>query len=215
MQGIGTTLFTQTTYTARRVTQPHAIPTNATPLKARRESESSPRGQSLVELALVIPILFVMALAIFDFARVFTAAITIEAAAREAADYGALYPWYWDLDTPGAIAVTEATMEGRACSAASTLPDYMGDGPSDTAECTNPTFSYVADKPAGVVNCYEVPRDEPACRVTVTVDFDFETIVPLGLQFGDTTLGLPSTVALSRTSTFAISDFELDRELEP
>ena len=81
----------------------------------------------MVELALVLPLILIMALAVFDFARAFTASITIEAAAREGADFGGLYPWHWK-DVASAD-VTRANIETRACSAASTLSDYVGDTP--------------------------------------------------------------------------------------
>ena len=47
------------------------------------------RGQSMVEFALVFPMLVVLLLGIADFGRVFAAAITEEAAARDAAEAGA------------------------------------------------------------------------------------------------------------------------------
>jgi Flp pilus assembly protein TadG len=163
-----------------------------------------------VELAMILPLLLFMALAIFDFARVYVSAITIESAAREAADYGSLYPWHWSSENES---VTEAEMERRACAASSTLNDYAG--ASDYSTCTNPSFSYELVEPAGVTDCSTVARAETPCRVRVTLEYDFHVIVPLSLQFGDARLGLPNTVALERSSTFAISDFELDEPLAP
>jgi hypothetical protein len=52
----------------------------------RRESVD---GQSLVEFALVLPILLVLLLGIADFGRVFTAGIVLEASARNAAEAAA------------------------------------------------------------------------------------------------------------------------------
>jgi hypothetical protein len=49
----------------------------------------SPRGQSLVEFALVLPMLLVLLLGIADFGRVFAAGIVLEAAARNAAEAAA------------------------------------------------------------------------------------------------------------------------------
>ncbi|HYI21998.1 MAG TPA: TadE/TadG family type IV pilus assembly protein [Candidatus Limnocylindrales bacterium] len=46
----------------------------------------SRRGQSLVEFALVLPMLLVLLLGIADFGRAFHAGITVEAAARDAAE---------------------------------------------------------------------------------------------------------------------------------
>ncbi|MEO8247315.1 MAG: TadE/TadG family type IV pilus assembly protein [Chloroflexota bacterium] len=48
-----------------------------------------PRGQSLVEFALVLPMLLVLLLGIADFGRVFQAGITMEAAARNGAEAAA------------------------------------------------------------------------------------------------------------------------------
>jgi TadE-like protein len=51
-------------------------------------TESS-RGQTLVEFGLVLPMLLILLLGIADFGRVFSAGITIEAAARNAAEAAA------------------------------------------------------------------------------------------------------------------------------
>ncbi len=53
------------------------------------------RGQSLVELALVTPVLFLLMLGILDFARVFFSYVTVSNAARTGARYVSVYP-----DTP-------------------------------------------------------------------------------------------------------------------
>lgn len=50
----------------------------------------SERGQSLVEFALVLPMLLILLLGVADFGRVFSAGITIEAAARNGAEVGAI-----------------------------------------------------------------------------------------------------------------------------
>lgn len=56
----------------------------------RRRWRLSRRGQSLVEFALVLPLLLVILLGVADFGRVFAAGITVEAAARNAAEVGAI-----------------------------------------------------------------------------------------------------------------------------
>lgn len=50
----------------------------------------SRRGQSMVEFALVLPMLLILLLGIADFGRVFNTGITLEAVARDAAEVGAL-----------------------------------------------------------------------------------------------------------------------------
>ena len=57
-------------------------------------------GQSLVEFALVVPLMALFFVAVADFARLYTTMMTIESAAREAADYGSFSGAYW-TDGPG------------------------------------------------------------------------------------------------------------------
>jgi hypothetical protein len=52
-------------------------------------NRSSQRGQSLVEFALVLPLLLILLLGVADFGRIFAAAITQEAATRDAAETAA------------------------------------------------------------------------------------------------------------------------------
>src|SRR5437868_2771020 len=47
------------------------------------------RGQSVVEFALVLPVLLVLAIGVADFGQVFAAGITVEAAARNGAEAAA------------------------------------------------------------------------------------------------------------------------------
>lgn len=59
--------------------------------RGRAEDRSrTARGQSLVEFALVLPLLMILLLGVADFGRVFAAGITVEAAARNAAESGAI-----------------------------------------------------------------------------------------------------------------------------
>jgi TadE-like protein len=60
------------------------------PASARRtDHRGGSAGQSLVEFALVIPILLVLFVAIADFGRVFVAGVALEAATRDAAEAAA------------------------------------------------------------------------------------------------------------------------------
>ncbi|MDQ2636252.1 MAG: pilus assembly protein [Actinomycetota bacterium] len=182
------------------------------PIHTRDTSSSGDRrGQALVEFGLILPLVLFLLLGIFDFGRLFSSAVAIESAAREAADYGSLYRWHWTAaNTP----LTEAEMERRACTAASTLPDY--DEPSGTvdhATCTNPDFTYELIYPDGTtIDCSAVPRTSDPCMVKVVLEYQFHVIVPINIRYYDTTLGLPSVVPMTRTSTFAVSDFQIDVE---
>jgi hypothetical protein len=181
-------------------------------------------GQSLVEFALVLPILAFMLLGILDLSRVFTSIMTVESAAREAADYGAWQSvnWQGDPTDPDANRYkTVAGMEARACTAARNLVDFVG---SPTA-CTNPSISIdlldehdlsaIDDDGSLRTNCDEASRaegtsDPGPCRVKVDLTYTFDLMVPLGIDFFDTHLGLPQQVTFTRSSIFAISDFSLD-----
>ena len=53
---------------------------------------SQPRGQSLVEFALVLPVLLLLILGAMDFARMFSTKVTLTNAAREGANYLSRHP---------------------------------------------------------------------------------------------------------------------------
>ena len=172
----------------------------------------------MVEFALIAPLMIVIMLAVVDLARVYTTMLTVESAAREAADYGTFGSQRWDPTlfdlTPDG---TVAQMEHRACAAASTLPDYVG--PDDS--CTNPTFSYALSGDRGAtwtpaptvadvtaLACDDSVR-EPPCWVRVTLHYDFHLIAPLNIALFGVTLGLPNTLAFDRVSIFPMTDLEL------
>jgi len=176
----------------------------------RPAQDTHSRGQSLVEFALILPILLVIFLAVADFARIYTTMVTIESAAREAADHGAWNSSYWQgdpTDPDSNYAKTLVQMTERACLASRTLPDYTG---PDTA-CTNPSITVELQEPNGTpgVGCDNEARATP-CRVVVTLEHDFHLIVPASITVLNVTIGFPSTITFQRTAVFAISDFEVD-----
>ena len=67
-----------------------------------RRLKQDERGQELMEFAIILPFLLLVAFGVLDLGRIFHAAITITNAAREGARYGTFYP----DDTPGIIAAT-------------------------------------------------------------------------------------------------------------
>ena len=171
------------------------------------------RGQSVVEFALVLPVMVFLMLAIVDFSRIYTTMLSVESAAREAADFGTFGSQKWnDAIVQMPVDGTEAKMRLRACVASSNLPDYVG--PDDA--CTNPSFSYELSLDKGAtwvpysagLGCDD-PVREPPCWVRVTLSYDFHVFTPLNLTFFDRTFGLPSTVTFERTSTFAMTDLAL------
>ena len=166
------------------------------------------RGQSVVEFALILPLVLVLLLAIVDFARLYTTILTVESAAREAADYGAFH-WYQWQDSPTAT-TTAAEMNRRACVAISNLPEYTSSG----GTCMDPSFfAYTLVAPPGGPSIDCAANPDPAldpCRLTVRLTYNFRLLAPLQLSLFGTTLGLPTAITFTRDSTFALSDFGID-----
>jgi hypothetical protein len=192
----------------------------------RRSPRNSHSGQAVVEFALVAPIMIFLLLGILDFSRIFTTMMSVESAAREAADFGTtLGAERWSL-TNEPTTVTE--MKRRACVAASDLPDFEWtdtdtDGVIDSGEdCTNPAFvhclkktsagpcltptdtGYDCDDPAN-----NDPAADPPCTVTVTLTHEFHLFVPFQLDFFGVQLGLPVSLSFDRDSTYAMTDIEV------
>jgi Flp pilus assembly protein TadG len=169
----------------------------------RRQRE---RGQSVVEFALVLPLMFLLLMAIVDFARIYTTMIAVESGAREAADYGAFGSQRWQ-----AVKVDDTVeeMERRACIATSNLPDYVG----DVTTCTNPSFEYelVEEWSIDGLPCDDPLRATP-CRVTVTLTYDFSVFVPFRFEIMGVEYGIPSSITFSRDSTFAITDIQIPED---
>jgi len=172
------------------------------------ERRTAERGQSVVEFALILPLVLVLLLAIVDFARLYTTILTVESAAREAADYGAFH-WYQWQDSPTAT-TTAAEMNRRACVAVSNLPEYTASG----GTCLDPGFfSYTLVAPPGGPSIDCAANPDPAldpCRLTVRLNYNFRLLAPLQLSLFGTTLGLPTAISFTRDATFALSDFGID-----
>lgn len=150
-------------------------------------------GQAVTEFAIIVPVLMIILLGIADFGRLFASAVAVEAAAREAADYGGFDASYW---TSPNVTATVAEMQRRACTAAagSHLEGYASTDPGNTT-CTNPVFSCFLERNSAVtdcgtsngvtdgVNCFD-PATEPPCIVHVQMAYDFDTLLPFGPVIG-------------------------------
>jgi hypothetical protein len=157
------------------------------------------RGQGLTEFAMIVPLMFILAIAVGDFGRLFNAALATESAAREAADYGAfLGSNAWQSgDSPWTA--NDIEMRLRACSALS----GQGDFENTAGTCTgNPTVSWRLEGPNGVsppsVDCATLVGLVAPCRVHVTVAFTFHPIIQVP--------PIPGSLTLTRESWFTISD---------
>jgi Flp pilus assembly protein TadG len=78
---------------------------------------SNNRGQELIELAILIPLLLLISFGVLDLGRLYHAAITITNAAREGARYGTFYP----SDVSGIIAATEAEAQASSLDLSTSL----------------------------------------------------------------------------------------------
>ena len=190
--------------------------------RAARRSRRLESGQSVVEFALVLPIMVFLLFAILDFARIYTTMMSVESAAREAADYGTtLGAGKWETTGPSPTTAdgTVAEMQKRACVAASDLTGYADpDGDPATGNCTNPAFAYCLTPTVGGpcgpptapanADCADPLKATP-CRVTVTLTFDFDLFAPMRIEFHGVNLGLPGSITFQRDSTFAMTDIDL------
>lgn len=162
----------------------------------------------------MLPLLLFLMVAIMDLARIYTTMLSVESAAREAADFGTFGSQKWNVAVYSAMPDgTEARMEHRACVAASDLTDYAG--PDD--HCANPTFSYQLSTDRGATwQAYESafacddPGREPPCWLKVTLQYDFHLLVPLNLKVFGVEYGIPESLTFERSSIFAMTDLELD-----
>ena len=151
------------------------------------DRRSVTRGQSLVEFALILPVLLTLVGAVADVARLYSAWVTLEAATRDAAEYAAT----------NATTASDALADARSvvCAQASGLAGYVGT-PGDPDSCTQPSVSLVsfglsATAPGASTNY-------PIATVTVQVVLPFQTLFPYPLftQNGAWSLGSTRTYSI-------------------
>jgi len=166
----------------------------------------SARGQALVEFALVLPLLLVFLLGVADFGRVFTAGITIEAAARNGAEAAAqeylqrLHKSGGVLDA-GDYTALHAIALDAVCAEAETLPNQTKVGGNCTmplaAVCIHDNLDPIcgAEADPGVAQCSQLNEPwenrnrgatpsgaPPLPYVEVRVCYQFTTLFNLHLQ---------------------------------
>ncbi len=90
----------------------------------QRARQDRQRGQSLVELALVLPALLLVLALVLDIGRGVQAYTALVNAAREGARYGSVHP----TDTNGTIALNELQRSGLSPANATVLTSGSGEG---------------------------------------------------------------------------------------
>ena len=146
---------------------------------SRHQATSRKRGQSLVEFALILPILLTMVGAAIDLARLYQGWITLEGATRDAAEYAAT------KDATSSSALTDA--KTIICTQTAALPGFAAPAGQPT-NCTSPAVSVpsfaVSTTATGASTTY------PIATVTVTATLPFRTFFgyPLLTQGGAWTL---------------------------
>jgi len=133
------------------------------------------RGQSVVELALTLPILVFILIGGADLARAFAMQLAVQNGARAGAEAAAIRSY---------AAPTAALAEARARDEMARTPGMDGNVPTVTV-----TFKQ-AD---GVTNCLTTPTVANPCFVTVRVQFTYNAVIPWPL--------VPNTANFDRLTT--------------
>jgi Flp pilus assembly protein TadG len=151
---------------------------------ARHRDRNRGRGQSLVEFAVILPVLLTLVGAALDVARVYITRVNLEAAVRDAAQYVASDPaysttggYYEPLDTANYCTSFPCTTV-PASDAKSVVDNEVGatfTKSSDQAACSGPTVWAVVANPStssssGGSNNY------PLATATVTACVPFHTL---------------------------------------
>jgi len=150
----------------------------------------SSRGQSMVEMALILPFLLAFVGGATDFARAFQASITLESGVRNAAEYVAAN------SADSTAAQTDATRV--VCLESTEVPGYTpGTGPQPDETCTNPgvttTNFSVSTTAVGA------STRNPIGTVRVSASAPFDTLIPYPfLPEGGWTLHADATYSVVR-----------------
>lgn len=193
------------------------------PIADRRARRA--RGQSMVEFGLVLPIMLVILLVVADFGRLFAAGITVESAARNAAEVAAAeYDQALLLPSVDHAAIHRGAWSS-VCDEASSLPNAA---PGGGGECSGlPTLVCVHDgADPGCGSVYNegsgIPAGCPTVAggatsgmngsesryVEVVVCYRFSTLLSITLPtVGGPLASLGGDFFIERGRVFAVADY--------
>ena len=140
-----------------------------------RNFAASERGQSLVEVSLLLPLLVFVVLAGADLARAFAIQLAVQNGARAGAEAAAID-----------FSPTTAEARARTIDEMSRTPAL---NPSDPSMVITVTFK----KTDGVTDCAGDPTPADPCFATVNVQYTFRTVTPWPL--------IPNTANFNRSTT--------------
>ena len=149
------------------------------------------RGQSLVEFALVLPIMLLLTLTALDFGRVYLGYINLQNMARIAANSAANHPGAWDASAGAGAAAAKAAAK------AAYQNEILGDAVA--SNCDLPTVAGVQTAPAPIFTdadadgIYEIGD---TARVSITCQFHVITPVISNIVGG--------SVSVSASSVFPV-----------
>lgn len=151
-----------------------------------RRTNHVPRGQALAEFALILPLLLGIVGGGIDFARVFEGSMTLQTAARNAAESAAF--------SSTTLAQAQATARAVVCTESQDLPGFVPGPGGNVATCTSPsvTVTHTSSTTAPGANL-----KYPLVTVSVTASLDFELLVPWPmLPDGAWTLGTTQSFSI-------------------
>ncbi len=133
-------------------------------LKRKRCSTQGKRGQSLVELAISLPIIIILLMGTFDFGLAIFTFSTLRDAAQEGALYGSFNPG------------NKAEIVSRARNISPQTNDGLFSSP---VELTNATLVKVSVQTLGDP-CQGVRTNGAANSISVSVSYDYKLLMPFG-----------------------------------
>ncbi|HYI34198.1 MAG TPA: TadE/TadG family type IV pilus assembly protein [Glaciibacter sp.] len=173
----------------------------------------SRRGQSLVEFALVLPMLLVLLLGVADFGRVFAAGVVLEASARNAAEAAAQEYLQLcrnrstcpPLDHADYVAIHEVARE-EACREAQRLPNRAVDG---SGNCYQPAIAVCIHDGHDTLCAHEAAGAPGDCTALHAMSSSPSNPAP-ALYPGEPALPYVEVVTCYQfTTLFALSDLDL------
>lgn len=148
------------------------------------------RGQSLVEFAIILPLLLAFLGATVDFARLYQAWVTLQSATRDAAEYAAT----------SATTATQAGTDAQrvVCLATQGLAGFQPGGGGNPATCTSPAVSVVSYDRSTTAPGATTRFPVATVRIRATFDFRMLFNYPFLTRDGSWTITADQSYSISQ-----------------